>query len=162
MSLPEIPLVTLDGNTISLGDFREKTMLVVNVASKCGHTPQYEQLEQIYRKYRDRGLVILGFPCNEFAGQEPGTAEDIRAFCTTNYDVTFPLFAKTKVNGNHAHPLYSLLSKTPDSSGEAGRIKWNFEKFVVSRKGNIFRFRSNVKPDAPELISVIEHELSAK
>lgn len=161
MSLHEIPLVTLDGNTISFGEFRDKTVLVVNVASKCGHTPQYEQLEQIYRKYRDQGLAILGFPCNEFAGQEPGTAEEIRAFCTANYDVTFPMFAKIKVNGNHAHPLYSLLSKTPDSSGEAGRIKWNFEKFVISPKGNIFRFRSNVQPDAPEIVSVIERELSA-
>jgi glutathione peroxidase len=161
MSLLEIPLVTLAGNTTTFGEYRDKTVLVVNVASKCGHTPQYEKLERIYRKYQARGLVILGFPCNEFAGQEPGTAEEIREFCTTNYDVTFPLFAKTKVNGNRAHPLYSLLSKTPDSSGEAGRIKWNFEKFVVSPKGKIFRFRSNVQPDAPELISAIERELSA-
>lgn len=160
MSLHEIPLVTLEGNTISFGDFREKTVLVVNVASKCGHTSQYAQLEQLYRKYRDRGLVILGFPCNEFAGQEPGTADDIRAFCTANYDVTFPMFTKIKVNGNHAHPLYSLLSKAPDGSGEAGRIKWNFEKFVVSPKGNIFRFRSGVQPDAPEVVTVIERELS--
>ncbi len=161
MSLYEIPLLTLAGKNMTFEEYRDKTALVVNVASKCGHTPQYKKLEQLYRKYRARGLVVLGFPCNEFAGQESGTAEEIRAFCAANYDVTFPMFAKTKVNGNRAHPLYSLLTKSPDSTGLAGKIKWNFEKFVISPAGAISRFRSSVQPDAPEVISVIESALTA-
>jgi glutathione peroxidase len=159
MTLNEIPLVTLEGKTLTFGEYKDRAVLVVNVASKCGHTPQYEKLEKLHHLYEARGFTVLGFPCNEFAGQEPGTADEIRAFCTATYGVTFPLFEKTKVSGNRAHPLYSLLSKTPDATGEAGKVKWNFEKFVISPAGDITRFRSSVQPDSPELIAAIEAAL---
>lgn len=159
MTLNEIPLVTLDGESLTFENYKDQVVLVVNVASKCGHTPQYQKLEKLFQEYGARGFTVLGFPCNEFAGQEPGTAADIQEFCTTNYGVTFPLFEKTKVNGNRAHPLYSLLTQTADAAGLAGKIKWNFEKFVISPDGQITRFRSSVQPDAPEILEAIEAAL---
>lgn len=159
MTLNEIPLVTLDGKNITFEEYKDQAVLVVNVASKCGHTPQYEKLEKLHQEYGARGFTVLGFPCNEFAGQEPGTAQEIQEFCTANYGVTFPLFEKTRVNGNRAHPLYSLLTETPDAAGLAGKVKWNFEKFVISPAGDITRFRSSVQPDAPEVITAIESVL---
>ena len=159
MNLHEIPLVTLDGKNITFEAYKGQAVLVVNVASKCGHTPQYQKLEELQQRYGARGFTVLGFPCNEFAGQEPGTADEIMEFCTVNYGVTFPLFEKTKVNGNRAHPLYSLLTKAPDATGQAGKVKWNFEKFVISPAGEVTRFRSGVQPDAPEIISAIEAAL---
>jgi glutathione peroxidase len=159
MTLNDIPLVTLDGESLTFEDYKDQVVLVVNVASKCGHTPQYQKLEQLYQEYGARGFTVLGFPCNEFAGQEPGTAGEIQDFCTANYGVTFPLFEKTKVTGNRAHPLYSVLTQTADGAGLAGKVKWNFEKFVISPAGDITRFRSSVQPDAPEVIEAIESAL---
>ncbi|WP_349899799.1 glutathione peroxidase [Parafrigoribacterium soli] len=161
MNLLDIPLVRLDGTSITYAEYHEQVVLVVNVASKCGHTPQYEKLEALQQRYASRGFTVLGFPCNQFAGQEPGTSEQIQEFCTANYGVTFPLFEKTKVNGNRAHPLYSLLTQTPDADGLAGKVKWNFEKFVISPGGEVTRFRSKVQPDAPEVIAAIEAALPA-
>jgi glutathione peroxidase len=161
MTLYEIPLVTLDGKDITFEEYRGSTVLVVNVASKCGFTPQYEGLEQLQQEYGARGFTVLGFPCNQFAGQEPGSVEQIQEFCSVNYGVTFPLFGKTKVNGNSAHPLYVELTKVPDAEGQAGKVKWNFEKFLVSPDGAVTRFRSKVKPDAPELVAGIELALSS-
>jgi glutathione peroxidase len=161
MTLYEIPLITLDGKEITFGEYRGATVLVVNVASKCGFTPQYAGLEQLQQEYGARGFTVLGFPCNQFAGQEPGSAEQIQEFCSVNYGVTFPLFGKTKVNGNSAHPLYAELTRVPDAEGQAGKVKWNFEKFLVSPSGEVTRFRSKVKPDAPELVAAIELALSS-
>lgn len=159
MTLHDIPLLTLDGREMTFAEYSDKAVLVVNVASKCGHTPQYAKLEELQQRFATRGFTVLGFPCNQFAGQEPGSAEKIQEFCTLNYNVTFPLFEKTKVNGNRAHPLYSVLTQTPDAEGRAGAVKWNFEKFVVSPSGRIARFRSSVQPDAPEVIAAIEAAL---
>src|SRR4051794_33143536 len=131
MSLFDIPLQTLDGAATSLGEHRGKALLLVNVASKCGLTPQYAGLEKLHETYADRGFEVLGFPCNQFAGQEPGTPEEIATFCSTSYGVTFPLFAKLEVNGPGRHPLYTELTRTPDTAGEAGDVSWNFEKFLV-------------------------------
>ncbi len=161
MTLYEIPLVTLDGREITFEEYRGTTVLVVNVASKCGFTSQYEGLERLQQEYGARGFTVLGFPCNQFAGQEPGSAEQIQEFCSVNYGVTFPLFGKTKVNGNSAHPLYAELTGVPDAEGQAGKVKWNFEKFLVSPTGEVARFRSKVKPDAPELVAAIELALSS-
>jgi glutathione peroxidase len=161
MTLYEAPLETLDGTTTTFEQYRGSTVLVVNVASKCGFTPQYAGLEKLQQEYGDRGFTVLGFPCNQFAGQEPGSAEEIQEFCSLNYGVTFPLFAKAKVNGNSAHPLYAELTKVPDADGQAGKVKWNFEKFLVSPTGEVTRFRSKVKPDAPELVAAIELAVSA-
>lgn len=160
MALYDIPLVTLDGKGITFEEYKGSTVLVVNVASKCGFTPQYAGLEQLQQEYGSRGFTVLGFPCNQFAGQESGSAEEIREFCTVNYGVTFPLFEKTRVNGNSAHPLYVELVKTLDAEGLAGKVKWNFEKFLISTTGVVTRFRSTVKPDAPELAAAIEIALS--
>lgn len=160
MVLYKIPLVTLDGKGITFAEYKGSTVLVVNVASKCNFTPQYAGLEQLQQEYGSRGFTVLGFPCNQFAGQEPGSGEEIREFCTVNYGVTFPLFEKTKVKGNSAHPLYAELVKTLDAEGLAGEVKWNFEKFLISTTGVVTRFRSTVKPDAPELAAAIEIALS--
>jgi glutathione peroxidase len=132
------------------------------VASKCGLTPQYEGLERIHEQYKDRGFSVLGFPCNQFLGQEPGTAEEIATFCSTTYGVTFPLFSKIEVNGENRDPLYAELEETADTEGHTGDIRWNFEKFLVSPKGEVVgRFAPQVEPDAPELISAIEAQLPA-
>ena len=155
--LTDIALTTLDGRTTTLAELADGAALVVNVASKCGLTPQYTALEQLAKGYGERGLTVIGVPCNQFMGQEPGTAEEIRTFCSTNYGVTFPLLAKTDVNGDDRHPLYAELTKTPDDRGEAGDIQWNFEKFLLAPGGTVVnRFRPRTVPDAPEVIAAIE------
>jgi glutathione peroxidase len=157
MSLADIPLTTLDGNPASLADYDGRALLVVNVASKCGLTPQYGALEQLARDYTDRGLTVIGVPCNQFMGQEPGTPEEIATFCSTNYGVTFPLLAKADVNGADRHPLYAQLTETADAGGEAGDVQWNFEKFLIAPSGEVVnRFRPRTEPDAPEVITAIE------
>lgn len=160
MSIYDPPLRSLSGEPTSLGDFRGKELLVVNVASKCGLTPQYEGLERLQETYSDRGFSVVGFPCNQFGGQEPGTPNEIATFCATNYGVTFPLFEKIEVNGEGRHPVYEELVAFPDSDGEAGDIQWNFEKFLVSPEGDILnRFRPMVDPESPEVIDAIEANL---
>ncbi len=162
MSIYEPALHTLDGEPASIGDFRGKSLLVVNVASKCGLTPQYEGLERLQKTYRDKGFTVLGFPCNQFGGQEPGSPEEIATFCSTTYGVTFPMFEKIEVNGEGRHPVYEELTGFPDADGEAGDIQWNFEKFLVSPEGEIVqRFRPMVDPEAPEVIDAIEASLPA-
>ena len=156
-SLNEIALTTLDGRPTTLAELADGAALVVNVASKCGLTPQYTALEQLAKDYGDRGLTVIGVPCNQFMGQEPGTAEEIATFCSTNYGVTFPLLAKTDVNGDGRHPLYAELTKAADDSGEAGDVQWNFEKFLLAPGGEVVnRFRPRMVPDAPEVIAAIE------
>ena len=155
--IQDIPLTTLDGNPISLSQFTDRAVLVVNVASKCGLTPQYTALQKLAGDYADRGLTVIGVPCNQFMGQEPGSAEEIQTFCSTTYGVTFPLLEKTDVNGEGRHPLYEELTKTPDSDGAAGDIQWNFEKFLLTPGGRVVnRFRPRTQPDAPEIVAAIE------
>jgi glutathione peroxidase len=161
VDIRDIPIKTIDGESSSLADYDEQVVMVVNVASRCGLTPQYEKLEALQREYGDRGFTVLGFPCNQFAAQEPGTADDIKAFCSMTYGVSFPLMEKVRVNGRHRHPLYAELTKVPDASGKTGRVKWNFEKFVVLPGGEVVRFRPAVQPDDPAVISVIERGLAA-
>ncbi|OBF50518.1 glutathione peroxidase [Mycobacterium sp. 852002-50816_SCH5313054-b] len=157
MTLKDIALTTLDGNATTLAELSSGATLIVNVASKCGLTPQYTALEKLARDYRERGLTVVGVPCNQFMGQEPGTAEEIQQFCSTTYGVTFPLLAKTDVNGEDRHPLYAELTKTVDSDGSAGDIQWNFEKFLISPDGAVVRrFRPRTEPDAPEVIDAVE------
>jgi glutathione peroxidase len=146
-SVYDFEVATLAGKPKSMADYRGKTLLIVNVASACGYTPQYAGLEALYRKYKDRGVEVLGFPCNQFGGQEPGTADEIASFCSTRYDVTFPLFAKIDVNGPHAHPLYEhLKSEKPGALGTKG-IKWNFSKFLVNARGEVVeRYGSSTTP----------------
>jgi len=160
-SIYDIPLKDIDGKNTSLKPYKGNVLLIVNVASKCGFTPQYTALEAIYQKYKGQGLAVLGFPCNQFGGQEPGTDEEIKQFCTSEYSVTFPLFDKLEVNGANRHPLYKTLAG--EGSPTAGDIKWNFTKFLVGRDGKIVkRFDSKVKPDSPEMIQAIEAALAAK
>ena len=160
MTLYDIPIHRLDGSESSLGEFKGKAALIVNVASKCGLTPQYEGLEKIHERYADRGFTVLGFPCNQFLGQEPGSPDDIATFCSTTYGVTFPLFEKIEVNGDDKHPIYEELEKVADAGGHTGDIRWNFEKFVLSPDGDIVaRFNPTVEPEAPELIETIEKVL---
>ena len=139
MTLYDIEAKTIDGRTESLSAYKDKTLLIVNVASECGFTPQYAGLEQLYREFKDRDLVVLGFPCNQFGHQEPGTESDIAAFCSTKYDVTFPLFARIDVNGPHAHPLYQWLKSEKKGVLGTEAIKWNFTKFLVDRHGAVLR-----------------------
>jgi glutathione peroxidase len=156
-ALTAIPLTTLDGRSTTLAELADGAALVVNVASKCGLTPQYTALEKLANDYADRGLTVIGVPCNQFMGQEPGTAEEIQTFCSTNYGVTFPLLEKVEVNGAGRHPLYEELVKTADAAGEAGDVQWNFEKFLLAPGGKVVnRFRPRTEPDAPEVISAIE------
>jgi glutathione peroxidase len=160
MSIYDPALRSLDGSPASLADYRGKALLVVNVASKCGLTPQYEGLERLQKTYGERGFTVLGFPCNQFAGQEPGSPEEIATFCSTTYGVTFPLFEKVDVNGEHRHPVYEQLTEAPDADGEAGDVQWNFEKFLISPVGEIVqRFRPTVEPEAPEVVDAIEANL---
>ncbi|WP_445168490.1 glutathione peroxidase [Mycolicibacterium sp. Dal123E01] len=157
MSLTDIPLTTLAGEPTSLADYAGRAVLLVNVASKCGLTPQYEAMEKLARDYADRGLAVIGVPCNQFMGQEPGTAEEIQTFCSTTYGVTFPLLAKADVNGPDRHPLYAELTAFADGAGQAGDIQWNFEKFVIAPGGEVVnRFRPQTEPDAPEVVAAIE------
>lgn len=139
MSLYDIPVTALDGTTQTLEPYRGKVLLIVNVASKCGFTKQYTGLEDLYRKYQDRGLVVLGFPCNQFGRQEPGTSEEIRQFCSLNYGVTFPVFAKINVNGVETHPLYRRLKAAARGTFATQAIKWNFTKFLVNREGEVVK-----------------------
>jgi glutathione peroxidase len=162
LSLHDIPLTTLDGQPGSLGDLAGKTLLVVNVASKCGLTPQYTGLERLQERFADQGFSVVGFPCNQFGGQEPGSAEEISEFCSTTYGVTFPMFSKIEVNGPGRHPVYTELTALADAEGEAGDIQWNFEKFLVGPDGKaVARFRPMTDPEAPEVISAIEASLPA-
>jgi glutathione peroxidase len=160
-SVYSVPLKDIDGKDTSLKPYQGKVMLVVNVASKCGYTPQYKELEAVYEKYKGQGLAVLGFPCNQFGGQEPKAEPDIKEFCTSTYNVTFPMFSKIEVNGPNRNPLYAILAGK--ESPVPGDIKWNFTKFLVGRDGKILkRFDSKVKPDAPEVIQAIEAALAAK
>jgi glutathione peroxidase len=159
MTMSEIPLITIDGDVTSLAAYDGQVVLVVNVASKCGNTPQYAKLEELQRRYGERGFTVLGFPCNQFAGQEPGGADDIKAFCALNYGITFPLFEKTKVNGKKRHALYEELAKTPDVAGRTGDIQWNFEKFLIGATGEVTRFRPPIQPDSAEIVDAIEAAL---
>jgi glutathione peroxidase len=159
--LAGIPLKDINGKDTSLKAYHGKVLLMVNVASKCGYTPQYKSLEATYRKYKDQGLAILGFPCNQFGGQEPGSNEDIKQFCSSKYEVTFPLFDKLNVKGPEQHPLYTAL--TGKEAPFPGDIKWNFEKVLVGRDGKIIqRWPSKVTPDSDEITKAIEAALAAK
>ncbi len=156
-------LESLQGEKVDLAQYKGKVLLIVNVASKCGATPQYEQLEGLHEKYKDDGLVVLGFPCNQFGSQEPGTSEDIAEFCKETYGVKFPMFAKIDVNGEKAAPLYKHLTSKEAVGDDAGPVKWNFEKFLVDRDGKVVeRFRTPVRPDDPKVVSAIERELAKK
>ncbi len=157
MTFSDISLRTLDGQPASLGDFDGRALLIVNVASRCGFTPQYTGLEHLHQTYGDRGLTVIGMPCNQFGQQEPGSAEQIREFCDTSYGVTFPMMAKIDVNGPDRHPLYAELTQHADADGEAGDVRWNFEKFLVAPDGTVAgRFRSAVEPESAPLTAAIE------
>lgn len=152
---------SIDGKEVDLSRYAGKVVMIVNVASKCGFTSQYEQLQALHEKYSEKGLAILGFPCNQFLGQEPGSAEEIQEFCRLNYGVTFDMFAKVDVKGKNATPLYEFLTSLDTSPKGAGKIGWNFEKFIIDRNGFVVaRFGSRTKPDAPEVISILEAELA--
>jgi glutathione peroxidase len=160
MSIYDTPIHSLDGSPADLHDYQDKAVLLVNVASKCGLTPQYTGLEKIHEQYKDRGFSVVGVPCNQFGEQEPGTPEEIKTFCSTNYGVTFPMTEKIEVNGEGRHPLYDQLVDTPDSAdGHTGDIRWNFEKFLVAPGGEATRFGPMVDPEAPELVEAIEKAL---
>jgi glutathione peroxidase len=161
VSLYDIPIKSLDGKDGELAAQNGKVTLVVNVASQCGLTPQYTGLEKIHEEYAGRGFSVLGFPCNQFGEQEPGTHEEIATFCSTNYGVTFPMFEKIDVNGEGRHPIYQELTKTADAEGHDGDIRWNFEKFLVGEDGKVMaRFSPLVEPEAPELTKAIESALN--
>jgi glutathione peroxidase len=156
-SIYEIELPRLDGKPAKLSEYAGKVVLAVNVASRCGFTPQYAGLQALNDRYSDRGFTVLGFPSNQFFNQEPGSAEQIQEFCSLNYGVTFPLFAKLDVKGSHQHPLYAILTETPDDAGKGGNVGWNFEKFLIGRDGRVVRrFRSKVVPEDPKLVEAIE------
>ncbi|MEQ9411875.1 MAG: glutathione peroxidase [Fuerstiella sp.] len=157
-SIHDFKMKSLEGTEVDLAKYKGKVLLVVNVASRCGATPQYEQLQALNEKYKDQGLVVMGFPCNQFGAQEPGSATEIREFCTSKYSVTFPMFAKIDVNGDNQSPLYDFLKDTADDHSNIG---WNFEKFVVGKDGKVSaRFKTRTAPDATEVVKVIEEELS--
>lgn len=159
-SIYDFTMKDIDGKDASLAQYRGKVVLLVNVASRCGFTPQYEGLEKVYLQYKDRGLVILGFPANNFMGQEPGTNEEIKTFCSLKYNVTFPMFAKISVKGDDMHPLYKYLTDKQSDPQFGGDVKWNFNKFLVGRDGKIIgRFEPPVKPDSPEVTQAIEKAL---
>ena len=160
MTVHDLPVNTLTGQPGSLGDLAGSTLLVVNVASQCGLTPQYAGLERLHERYAGRGFAVAGFPCNQFGGQEPGTAAEIGEFCSTTYGVTFPMFEKIDVNGPGRHPIYTELTATPDASGEAGDVQWNFEKFVIAPDGSVSaRIRPRTTPDDPTLLAEVEKVL---
>ena len=158
MTITDIPIATMEGTTTSLGDYAGRVVLVVNVVSRCGLTPQYAKLEALQRTYADRGFTVLGFPSNQFL-QELSSNEAVKEFCSTTYAVTFPVFDRVRVNGRHEHPLYTELKKTKDASGKAGRVTWNFEKFLVLPSGEVKRFRPKTEPDDPSIIDAIEANL---
>jgi glutathione peroxidase len=161
MSIYDVAINALDGSPTDLHDLEGKTVLLVNVASKCGLTPQYTGLEQIHERFKDQGFTVLGVPCNQFLGQEPGTAEEIQEFCSTQYGVTFPLTEKIEVNGDDRHPLYQQLVDVPDSdNGHTGDIRWNFEKFLIAPNGDVAaRFSPQVLPESDEVVKAIESQL---
>ena len=162
MSIYDISLNTLSGEPATLADYEGRALLLVNVASRCGLTPQYAGLERLHEKYEQRGFSVLGFPCNQFMGQEPGSADEIATFCSTTYGVTFPMFEKIDVNGDQRHPLYDLLVDVPDERGYTGDIRWNFEKFVVSPDGDIVnRFFPKMEPEDQRVVTAIEEQLPA-
>ena len=153
------PIKTLKGKDTQLAEYKGKALLLVNVASKCGLTQQYTGLEELHEKYKDKGFAVLGFPCNQFGGQEPGSAEEIETFCSTTYGVTFPMFEKVEVNGDARHPLYQELTQVADAEGHTGDIRWNFEKFVIGPGGKITRFSPMVTPEDETLVKTIEGNL---
>jgi glutathione peroxidase len=158
-SIYDFTLPSIDGKPMPLADYKGKVILVVNVASRCGFTPQYTALESTYEKYKDQGFVILGFPANNFGGQEPGTNAEIKTFCSAKYNVTFPLYGKVSVKGDDQTPLYKYLT-TSANPALTGDIKWNFTKFLVDRKGNVVqRFEPQTTPDSPEVVAAIEKSL---
>ena len=157
-TLTQFPITLMDGSTTSLGDFSGQVVLVVNVASRCGFTPQYAALEQLYETYKDRGFTVIGFPSNQFL-QELGSNEAIEEFCSTTYGVSFPVFDRVRVNGRNEHPLYTELKKTKDAAGKSGRVSWNFEKFLILPSGETMRFRPRTLPDDPAIINAIEDNL---
>jgi glutathione peroxidase len=162
MSVYEIPISGLDGEPDLLASQKGHATLMVNVASKCGLTPQYEGLERLHEQYGQKGFSVVGFPCNQFLGQEPGTPEEIQEFCSTTYGVTFPLSEKIDVNGDDRHPLFAHLEEVPDAEGHTGDIRWNFEKFLVSPDGRVLaRFAPQIEPEAPEVVTAIEAALPA-
>ncbi|MFF7725340.1 glutathione peroxidase [Streptomyces sp. NPDC008001] len=162
MSVHEVEIGALQGGPADLAQYRGKAVLIVNVASKCGLTPQYAALEKLHATYAPRGFTVLGVPCNQFMGQEPGSAEEIASFCSATYGVTFPLTEKTGVNGEGRHPLYARLVGTPDAEGHTGDIRWNFEKFLIAPDGEVVaRFGPRTEPDAPEVVSAVEAVLPA-
>ncbi len=161
-SIYEFQMNSIDGKPTFLSDYRGKVVLIVNVASRCGFTPQYSALEKVYRQYRDRGFVILGFPANNFKEQEPGTNEEIKQFCQRNYDVTFPMFAKISVKGSDEAPLYQFLTDTNINPATGGEIPWNFTKFLIGRDGKVLaRFAPRTTPDSPEVTEAIQKALEA-
>jgi glutathione peroxidase len=156
-SIHEVELPRLNGKPESLGAYAGKVVLAVNVASRCGFTPQYAGLQALHERYSDRGFTVLGFPCNQFFRQEPGDAEQIQQFCSINYGVTFPLFGKLDVKGSKQDPLYAILGEVADDEGKAGNVRWNFEKFLIDRNGHaVRRFRSKVTPEDSRLVDAIE------
>ncbi|GAB2983970.1 glutathione peroxidase [Frigoribacterium salinisoli] len=157
-TLDDIALTTLQGRGTTFGEWSDGVVLVVNVASRCGLAPQYEQLEQLQKTYGDRGFTVLGFPSNQFL-QELGSAEAIDEYCSTTWGVSFPMMEKTRVNGGREHALYTELKKAPDAEGKAGKVRWNFEKFVVTPSGAVHRFRPTTPPDDPAIVALIEAEL---
>lgn len=157
-SVHDFKMESLAGKEVDLSKYKGKVLLIVNVASRCGATPQYERLQQLHRKYEDRGLVVMGFPCNQFGAQEPGSADEIQQFCKSNYGVEFPMFAKINVNGDEQTPLYEFLK---DDASDHSDIGWNFEKFVVGKDGKVAgRFKTRTEPDDPAVIKLIEEELA--
>jgi glutathione peroxidase len=161
VTLHDIPLTTLDGEPTTLGVHAGRVLLVVNVASRCGLTPQYADLERLQQEYGDRGLTVIGFPCNQFGGQEPGTNQEIAQFCSATYGVSFPMMDKVDVNGADRHPVFTELTQVPDADGEAGDVGWNFEKWVVDGSGRpLARFRSRTGPTDPLVVQTIEAALA--
>jgi glutathione peroxidase len=155
-------IAALDGGALDTAQLEDNVVLVVNVASRCGLTPQYEGLERLQKRFGEQGLTVLGVPCNQFAGQEPGSAEEIAEFCSATYGTSFPLTEKLDVNGQRRHALFDWLTETPDAEGRAGEIEWNFEKFLVSREGTVARFRPPVDPESDEVVAAIEAALGGK
>jgi len=160
MSVYDVEIAALQGGSADLAQYQGKAVLIVNVASKCGLTPQYSGLERLQQRYADRGFTVLGVPCNQFLGQEPGTPEEIAEFCSTTYGVTFPLTEKIEVNGENRHPLYKELVDTPDAEGHTGDIRWNFEKFLIAPDGTVAaRFSPQTEPESAEVVQAIENAL---
>ncbi|HEX6489482.1 MAG TPA: glutathione peroxidase [Candidatus Dormibacteraeota bacterium] len=161
MPIPSLQLKTLDGLPLNLDSYRGRVLLIVNVASQCGFTPQYAPLQTLFETYRQRGFAVLGFPCNQFGGQEPGSAGEIQSFCETQFGVTFPLFEKVEVNGEGRHPLFAELTAFPDADGYSGDVRWNFEKWIVAPDGEVVaRFSTLVSPDDPAIAAEIEKQLT--